>query len=528
MQIFRKTQMILTISLIFGTYVSKAQNHLMIDLNKGRGSSYPENFTWCKPYMYFTGIDTLDQHIFRSDGTYKGTIALTDKDGKHLKNVSAITKVVNKIYFTSGPNLGCKEIWTSNGEPGDARPITSFCDSGFGVDPNTMTCIDSLLLFSCRSSNDSRLYCLNHQTEALETVAASKQAMSMTAKHRINNGFIVEVTSNSSINQLAIANRSNRQISFVNLFSTSNNNNHINYHGRYLFASSDSLTGTELGISDGTVAGTRMIKDFIKGEQGLHPEWMTLFKNRVFFVGRDSLFRAEVWSTDGSDTGTRLEFYISKFTARSNIWGMKNIGDHLLMVAQDSSHGDELWVSDGSSNGTRLLKDLNPGTAGSQIRDLLYLDNRVYFLCDLPDSTFLMSCTHEGNLRVEMASSLFDLRRRYQNLSSSDKSLYFRGGDETKGIELIIWNPVSLSIHPPPRSNFKLFPNPTTASATIVCTDNIESVNIIDLYGRSLMNLTPDNNQEISFSLANYPAGVYHLAVRYSDGSSCVKALVVQ
>lgn len=86
----------------------------------------------------------------------------------------------------------------------------------------------------------------------------------------------------------------------------------------------------------------------------------------------------EPWISDGSNAGTRLLRDINPI-GDSNPREFEEMGGMVFFSADDGSHGRELWVSDGTSAGTRLLKDIQPGSPGSAPQNLAAIDGILYF-----------------------------------------------------------------------------------------------------------------------------------------------------
>lgn len=61
---------------------------------------------------------------------------------------------------------------------------------------------------------------------------------------------------------------------------------------------------------------------------------------------------------------------------------MVALGGKLIFAAETPEYGLELYVSDGTAVGTTLLNDINPGTAGSEIKKLFAGSNYVFFIAD--------------------------------------------------------------------------------------------------------------------------------------------------
>lgn len=130
----------------------------------------------------------------------------------------------------------------------------------------------------------------------------------------------------------------------------------------------DGVNGGELWRSDGTTAGTWMIKNINPGNQGQPiymdpPTGLTYFRNRVYFSARDGIHGRELWSTDGTAGGTAMvkDIRPGGNTSDSMPTFMTVVGDTLFFFANDTTHGWELWKTDGTTAGTTLVKDVWPG-----------------------------------------------------------------------------------------------------------------------------------------------------------------------
>ncbi len=130
----------------------------------------------------------------------------------------------------------------------------------------------------------------------------------------------------------------------------------------------DGINGGELWRSDGTTSGTRMILNINPGNQGRPiymdpPTGLTYFKNRVYFSARDGIHGRELWSTDGTANGTSMvkDIRPGGNTSDSMPSYLTVVGDTLYFFANDITHGWELWKTDGTGIGTTLVKDVWPG-----------------------------------------------------------------------------------------------------------------------------------------------------------------------
>ncbi|MFN5513829.1 MAG: ELWxxDGT repeat protein, partial [Cyanobacteriota bacterium] len=87
----------------------------------------------------------------------------------------------------------------------------------------------------------------------------------------------------------------------------------------------------------------------------------------------------ELWKSDGTAAGTVLVKDIRPGSSSSYLRELTGVGNTLYFSANDGVNGDELWKSDGTAAGTVLVKDINPGSSSSYLRELTGVGNTLYF-----------------------------------------------------------------------------------------------------------------------------------------------------
>jgi ELWxxDGT repeat protein len=127
----------------------------------------------------------------------------------------------------------------------------------------------------------------------------------------------------------------------------------------------DGVAGWELYKTDGTAAGTVLVKDIWPGRDNSQPRAFThVGGTTIFFVADNGTNGAELWKSDGTLAGTVMVKDIKPGAASSGANGLVNVNGTVFFSADDGTNGFELWKSDGTEAGTVLVKDIYTGTTG--------------------------------------------------------------------------------------------------------------------------------------------------------------------
>ena len=158
-----------------------------------------------------------------------------------------------------------------------------------------------------------------------------------------------------------------------NIFVT--NGSYINYltnvNGTLFFQANDGVSGYELWKSDGTVAGTFVVKDISSGSNSSNPTYLTKVNGTLFFSTLN-----ELWKSDGTAAGT----VIVKSSFPSTF--LTDVNGTLFSVATDGINGQELWKSDGTAAGTILVKDIYSGSSSSSPDKLTNVNGSLFFVAN--------------------------------------------------------------------------------------------------------------------------------------------------
>ena len=342
---------------LYITNGTAAGTQLLKDIFAGAGSSNPENFVANAGKLYFTandGVHGVEEWV--TDGTAAGTIRLDAAPASsaasysnpgYMFNVGAKevftatdTTAVNggtELYVTDGTAAGTTLLKDINVGPGSSNP-SNFLSAGGG------------LLFTADDGVHGRQEYFTNGTAA-GTVRLDSAPGSSPASYTNPNAYYIG--------------------------------------GAYaLFSATDATVtnaGTELYATDGTAAGTVLLKDINPGPTSSNPGNFVRNGAKTYFTANDGVHGVEEWVTDGTAAGTiRLDPLPPGSTASySNPTQLLNLnGAQELFVATDNTAtnlGAELWVTDGTAAGTKLLKDISPGPGSSNPSNFLVTAGKAYF-----------------------------------------------------------------------------------------------------------------------------------------------------
>src|SRR5262249_32588778 len=147
--------------------------------------------------------------------------------------------------------------------------------------------------------------------------------------------------------------------------------NLINVNGTLFFAATEDTHGRELWKSDGTAAGTVMVKDIRPGGGGLGSMYgyngngLTTVNGTLYFMANDGVHGRELWKSNGTAAGTTLVKDVRPGSADSFPYYLKNVNGTLYFSAWESGNSEGLWKSDGTTAGTTLVKEIFTGLFGN-------------------------------------------------------------------------------------------------------------------------------------------------------------------
>lgn len=206
------------------------------------------------------------------------------------------------------------------------------------------------------------------------------------------------------------------------------------------FAASTPANGVELWKSDGTTAGTVMVKDLIGGPTDSFPNDLTNVNGVLYFSAINPIGERDLWKSDGTEAGTVI--VASGVIPGELLIGepplIASIGNNLFFRGGDLESGGELWISNLTTGVTSRLVDINPGFGSSAPGSLTVFNGDLYFAADDGTSGRELWRTNGSTLVTNRVADIWPGvdSSEPNNLKVYGNTLYFAAMRPAEGIEL--------------------------------------------------------------------------------------------
>jgi ELWxxDGT repeat protein len=337
---------------------------------------------------YFRGIPRgqSSEEVWRSDGTPAGTYPITSA-GPAMR-VTALTALEGKLYFftevvNADVQTAVSTLWQSDGTPAGTAEVYQLDRRYY----SSLTTVGDRMFFVAWLPDTGMDLYVSDGTQAgtrpLTSAIEAKDFVELGDEVFFLFGDQIWKTDGTPEGTRALLLPGNPVEIDPDLAV---------YGGRLYFTGLDivdpetPVSVPALFRSDGTTAGTVRLRTFDKEDPNVFPETplphFATAAGTLFFVAHDKAHGTELWKTDGTAAGTVLVRDVRPGPASSRIATTAGAGDRVFFSADDGPHGVELWVSDGTPSGTRLAAEVAEGPRSSFPREIVRIGNRVFFSAD--------------------------------------------------------------------------------------------------------------------------------------------------
>ncbi len=443
---------------------TEAGTALVKDINPGNLSSSPTIIAVVGSVAYFGANDGAHGvELWKTDGTEAGTVLVKDIfPGAQSSNPVSGVAHNGALFFTAQDTTGNTELWTSDGTESGTVLVRDLRSNVVnpGSSPNTFVSAGSTLFFRATTDAQGTELWKTDGTFAGTVLVKDLTPGSSTSffGSPVVMGGILYFSSGdgSNGNELWKSDGTTAGTLMVKNINPGAGNAAVNgllvVGSTLYFSASSGSFNNELWKSDGTDAGTVLVKEIRPGTgsfQGSDPFALTAAGSTVFFFANDGTTGIELWKSDGTDAGTVLVKDLlpgTGFGARVNDPGtappmLQAIGTNVYFYATDgAANGGELWKSDGTSANTVMVKDIMPGAAHALVREMKAIGSRLYFSAKQPlggTEPYISDGTGAGTgILKDVSVGGATSSSNPKHLTASAGKLYFSANDGIEGREL--------------------------------------------------------------------------------------------
>jgi ELWxxDGT repeat protein len=323
------------------------------DIAAGEVSAYFYDLTNVNGTLFFVAWDQ-DNHsaLWKSDGTTAGTVRVREtQDNGQPSFPGDLTNLNGELFFTAYDAAPRRTIWKSDGTDAGTVPVAAI-NNAFEGDPSQLTSANGTLFFAVGDTDGGRQLWKSDGTTAGTTQLKAFETPPPWGCTRLGCYYPPNL-------------------------------DHLTRVGdRLFFNAYGSATDFELWTSDGTPAGTVLVKDIVPGPRSSQVADLTDLNGTLFFSAYEPGSGRELWKSNGTTAGTVRVLDLAPGPESSAPSALASGGGKLFFAASDGIHGSELWQSDGTAAGTKLVQDIVPGPAGSNPAGLAFAGGRLFFNAD--------------------------------------------------------------------------------------------------------------------------------------------------
>ena len=423
---------ILTILLLSFFITATTQTlELVKEISTGFGSSNPYNFTAAANKLFFVAKNDTNQfQLYVTEGTAATTLLLGPASGLNGTIYSMIA-YNNKLFFTCNDGVNGQELWTSDGTVAGTGLFKDLYPGATGSFPSAFTVANGKLFFMGNGVDGERRLYVSDGTAAGTIIIRNNyiDLFNGFKNFAVMNNEIYFTGDGAPLYPYGLWKSDGTAAGTVLVKAGGLNpgvlgSNYAVLNNKMYFSGFDT-NGSELWVTDGTEPGTQMVLNMRTDGGGVlysgSPMALTVYKSKIYFSAADDTHGQELFMTDGTAAGTTLVKDMLPGT-ESSVPYQITIYNGLLYIL--NSYNREMWKSDGTTAGTQLV-----ATAPESARFGAVWNNRIYIISGTNQYLWQSDGTTAGTdyATATNTNAIIRIYATDLNLTPYNSDLYFGG-----------------------------------------------------------------------------------------------------
>ncbi|MEO7523771.1 MAG: ELWxxDGT repeat protein [Ferruginibacter sp.] len=343
----------------------KAQTlELVKDINTGSGSSNPYNFTAADNKLFFVAkADDNQFRLYVSEGTAATTQLLGPATGLNGTIYSMIA-YNNKLFFTCNDGVNGQELWTSDGTAAGTVLFKDLYPGATGSFPSAFTVTNGKLFFMGNGVDGERRLYVSDGTPSGTIIIRNNyiNIFNGFSDFAVMNNEIYFISDGAPLYPSGLWKSDGTLAGTVLVYAGGGfspgvfGSNYAVLNNKMYFSGYDDTNGGELWVTDGTYGGTHMVINLRTDGVGIlnssMPMALTVYNSSIYFSAADDTHGQELFMTDGTAAGTMLVKDMWVGPSGSVPYEI-TIYNGLLYIL--NNYNLEMWKSNGTTAGTQLV-----------------------------------------------------------------------------------------------------------------------------------------------------------------------------
>jgi len=257
--------------------------------------------------VFFSQSSSLGNELWKTQGNTLSTSLVSDiKPGPAGSNPLYFTQVGNTVYFTADDGVHGRELWRSDGTQAGTVMVSDILPGEMGSRPKGFVVLGDKIFFTAfyekrgialwesdGTKEGTRILDKSHEIYAQDHAFVKRPIYGLKIvgdelQYVLNRPFAFKKyrIGDSKPTKLDLDRALGPKGDFVVA------------GGRTYFLLQKYQTGVELWVTDGTNAGTRIVKDINPGRGSSSPRNLTVFGRYLYFRASDGGDHSQLWKTD--------------------------------------------------------------------------------------------------------------------------------------------------------------------------------------------------------------------------------------